>query len=81
MFPKVLSLQSFLKIFLISKTQEFEGANWDHDLSKEAEDGQLWQDDWDDDDTNDDFTLQLRQQIESTASSTAAATTAAPATR
>jgi DSS1/SEM1 family len=64
-----------------TKIQEFEGANWDHDLSKEAEDGQLWQDDWDDDDTNDDFTQQLRQQIESTASSTATATTAAPATR
>lgn len=53
--------------------QEFEGANWDHDFGKEAEDGQLWQDDWDDDDTNDDFTQQLRQQIESTA---AAASTA-----
>jgi 26 proteasome complex subunit DSS1 len=68
-------------MFSSTKIQEFEGANWDHDLSKEAEDGQLWQDDWDDDDTNDDFTQQLRQQIESTASSTATATTAAPATR
>ena len=46
-----------------NQQQEFEGGNLDLD-AKDAEDGQLWQDDWDDDDTNDDFTQQLRQQIE-----------------
>mmetsp|Transcript_34595 Transcript_34595/g.32960 ORF Transcript_34595/g.32960 Transcript_34595/m.32960 type:complete len:89 (-) Transcript_34595:609-875(-) len=49
--------------------EEFEGATWEKDFGKEAEDGQLWQDDWDDDDTNDDFTQQLRQQIEATTGS------------
>ena len=58
-------------MILMTHFQEFEGANWEQDFGKEAEDGQLWQDDWDDDDTNDDFTQQLRQQIESTVAATA----------
>lgn len=43
--------------------EEFEGGNLDLD-AKDAEEGQLWQDDWDDDDQNDDFTDTLRKTIE-----------------
>ena len=66
----LLDVQSELILIKLQLFQEFEGANWEHDFGKEAEDGQLWQDDWDDDDINDNFTQQLRQQIELTAAST-----------
>ena len=81
-FSESISHLSLISIYAIYAppppifSKEFEGANWEHDFGKEAEDGQLWQDDWDDDDTNDDFTMQLRQQIESTAAATATATAA-----
>ena len=63
-FKNILISQSFhciIIIIIIIYLQEFD-SNWN--VTEEAEDVQLWQDDWDDDDVRDEFTDQLRQKVE-----------------